>query len=601
VDAAKEAIATFNLEQHLLKVSLNGTGTGTVTSAPSGISCTSGTCQSNFDHGTLVKLSGAPGPNSKAVAWTTCPGTVNGSNQCEVTLNEAKEAIATFNLSRARLTVIKAGTGSGTVTSSPSGIDCGAESGCAAEFEEGEIVTLTGVSEGGSGPVSWSGCDSIVGANQCELTINEDKTVTATFGPEQHLLKVTRNGAGPGAVTSTPSGINCGGGGACQASFDHGATVTLSGVPGANSQPVVWESCPGTVNGADECEVKVDEAKEARALFNLVQRKLTVTTDGNGSGNVTSTPVGIACTANTTCEAGFSHGTLVRLTGTPDAGTSPVVWESCPGTVNGSNECEVTMDAAKAATATFSLGEQHLLVTKVGSGTGTVTSSPGGIECGEDCDAEYEGGADVTLAGSSGPNTKPVVWLGCGTIVGENECRVTMSSAKEVRASFGLEQHLLKVTKSGAGLGHVSSAPAGIGCGGTCQASFDHEAVVRLTGTSGTGTEPVVWSACPGTVDGTNHCIVTMNTTHEVIATFNRVSTEGEAQVSEAVEVGETTPKPKSKKSAKARALAKCKKLKRKKARGRCVRRVKSQFKRRRQKREFRGSWLGNRHRWGWR
>jgi hypothetical protein len=302
---------------------------------------------------------------------------------------------------------------------------------------------------------------------------------------------------------------------------------------------------------------------------------------------------------NTTCESGFAHGTLVRLTGTPDAGSEPVEWESCPGTVNGSNECEVTMDAAKAVAATFSLGEQHLLVTKMGSGTGTVTSSPGGIECGEECEAEYEGGAEVTLEGSSGPNTSAVVWLGCGNVVGENECQVTMDGAKEVRATFALEQHQLKVTKTGTGLGHVSSAPAGIGCGGTCVASFDHETVVKLTGTSGGGTEPVVWSACPGTVDEKNHCIVTMSAALEVVATFNKVATQGEAQVSEA-EVPETKPK-KPKKSAKAQALAKCRKLKKKKARERCVRRVNAQFKRRKKKLEYRGSWLGNWYRWGWR
>ena len=80
-----------------LKVSKNGTGSGTVTSSPAGIDC-GPTCAADFVDGTPVKLTGAPSPGSKAVVWQTCPGSVNGSNECVVTVDSDKEAIATFDL-----------------------------------------------------------------------------------------------------------------------------------------------------------------------------------------------------------------------------------------------------------------------------------------------------------------------------------------------------------------------------------------------------------------------------------------------------------------------------------------------------------------------
>ena len=60
------------------------------------------------------------------------------------------------------------------------------------------------------------------------------KSVTATFAAEQHALSVTLSGAGSGAVTSQPAGVDCPAG-ACQAGFDYGATVTLTAAADVDS------------------------------------------------------------------------------------------------------------------------------------------------------------------------------------------------------------------------------------------------------------------------------------------------------------------------------------------------------------------------------
>jgi List-Bact-rpt repeat protein len=77
-----------------------------------------------------------------------------------------------------KLTVLKDGAGSGTVTSSPAGIDCGA--GCSAEFVNGAKVTLTATPAAGSTFAGWSG-GGCSGTAPCRVSLGTDREVTAHF------------------------------------------------------------------------------------------------------------------------------------------------------------------------------------------------------------------------------------------------------------------------------------------------------------------------------------------------------------------------------------------------------------------------------------
>jgi hypothetical protein len=76
-----------------LAVTKSGTGTGTVTSSPSGISCGS-TCSENFSSGTVVNLTATPDSGSTFAGWS---GACSGTGACSVTMDAAKSVSATFN------------------------------------------------------------------------------------------------------------------------------------------------------------------------------------------------------------------------------------------------------------------------------------------------------------------------------------------------------------------------------------------------------------------------------------------------------------------------------------------------------------------------
>jgi Divergent InlB B-repeat domain len=83
-------------------------------------------------------------------------------------------------LGRQRLTVTRAGTGAGGVSSGPAGIDCG--SACSAVYDKGATVALTAAPTGGSSFAGWSG-DCAGSAATCTVTMDAARNVTATFNP----------------------------------------------------------------------------------------------------------------------------------------------------------------------------------------------------------------------------------------------------------------------------------------------------------------------------------------------------------------------------------------------------------------------------------
>lgn len=90
-------------------------------------------------------------------------------------------SVVCFSGTGPTVTIDFAGTGSGTISSSPAGLGCAATPGgtCTGSFPTGTNVTLTAVPNGTFG--GWAGCDINSGTSCILQDLTSDVTVTATF------------------------------------------------------------------------------------------------------------------------------------------------------------------------------------------------------------------------------------------------------------------------------------------------------------------------------------------------------------------------------------------------------------------------------------
>lgn len=245
---------TFALANSIV-VTIAGNGMGDVASAPAGISCP-GDCSEQYGPGQTVTLTATPANESQFAGWAN--GGCTGTAPCVVTTDNAAAITATFNLKKYALTVTKGGNGTGTVTSAPAGISCGAT--CMFNFDSGATVTLTPAAATGSTFTGWGGACSGTGA--CSVSMTAVKTVTASFTLTQHALTVAKNGTGTGTVSSSPAGISCGA--TCSANFNYNTSVTLTPAATSGSTFTGWA---GACTGTGACVVSMTTARSVTATF----------------------------------------------------------------------------------------------------------------------------------------------------------------------------------------------------------------------------------------------------------------------------------------------------------------------------------------------
>ena len=242
-----QAVAVNISNSAVLTVSV--TGSGTVTSNPPGINCPS-TCSAGFSNGTNVTLTATATSGWVFSGWS---GACSGTGGCTVTMTTAQSVTASFTQ---LLTLAVSVTGSGTVTSSPSGISC--PSGCSASYAQGTQVTLTATPANGWGFSGWAGACSGVG--NCVVTMNAAQSVTATFAQTQYTLNVSVSGNG--TVTSSPGAISCPS--VCTMNYSSGTSVMLTATPASGATFNSWN---GACTGNGTCLVAMNSLENVTAIF----------------------------------------------------------------------------------------------------------------------------------------------------------------------------------------------------------------------------------------------------------------------------------------------------------------------------------------------
>lgn len=261
------------------------------------------------------------------------------------------------------------------------------------------------------------------------LLASAAKAPAATFT----LNLSTMGPIGTSVVTSSPTGISCGGAfHVCSSTFTAGSTVTLTNVVGSTVVFAGWGGPARCSNNSSTCRVLMSANKSITAQYNPV---LSVSLAGNGAGTVYSSSSSINCSNTNGCANGGSvthsyyPGTIIVLKSSPTVNSAFVAWTgSGCGFVS---TCTVTMDSYKTVVATFTVtGPIPIMVTKTGTGQGFITSSPAGINCGTTCLAYFNFNSTVTFTATPMAGYSFTGWSNAGC-ASTGTCVVIATSAAQ--------------------------------------------------------------------------------------------------------------------------------------------------------------------------
>ena len=204
-----------------VKVRKKGSGSGTVTSVPSGIDC-GPTCSEGFAAGTRVTLSATPAASSAFKGWSEpCAGT----GSCTLTASATAEIEARFT--RQYVLALRP-QGAGTISAPGRGISC--SSPCDHPFDEDDLVDMVATPAPGWVFVAWSG-GGCSGHGRVQGPGGPRPDDHGDLLPDQALAHRRRRGSGHGKVASSPGGITCGT--TCTSLFNEDAPITLTATPEA--------------------------------------------------------------------------------------------------------------------------------------------------------------------------------------------------------------------------------------------------------------------------------------------------------------------------------------------------------------------------------
>lgn len=256
-----------------------------------------------------------------------------------------------------------------------------------------------------------------------------------------------------------------------------------------------------TVN-ASNGKVYITEPSQGRVdIYDLQLYTLGVTANGTGSGRVDADTGRISgCTSSGgTCSDRYIAGSTVTLVAAPDSGSNFTGWTGCDSPSG--NTCTVNVTSDRGVTATFdAIPRPTLRVELSGTGSGTVTSAPGGISCGPTCQSTFLEGTLILLTPRAAAGSTFTGWSGgCS---GTAPCQLTLNADTDVTAIFAQSPPTVStggasgITETAATLsGTVNANGAATACTFEYGTTTSYGASVPCAAAPGSGTNAVAASA----------------------------------------------------------------------------------------------------------
>ncbi|MBF0317838.1 MAG: DUF1566 domain-containing protein [Nitrospirae bacterium] len=270
------------------------------------------------------------------------------------------------------LNVSTSGTGSGTVTSSPSGISCGST--CSALFSSGTSVTLTATASDNSTFAGWGG-DCSGTASTCPLTMSAAKTVTATF------TKSCSYAISPTNKTFTLSGGS-----------DNVTVTATDGCSWTAVSSADWITVTSGSSGSGDGKVVYSVTANTGAAqrigtITIATKTFTVTQDGTGcsysltptgkqfTSSAGSDSVNVTTSSGCTWSAAGNDGWIVVTSGSSGSGSGSVAYSVAANTTVSQRTGTMTI-----AGQTFTVTQDGISCTYSLSPTSKTFTSSGGSD-----------------------------------------------------------------------------------------------------------------------------------------------------------------------------------------------------------------------------
>ena len=518
-------------------------------------------CQDEYLEGTELNLVAEAEEGSEFVEWEGECDSISG-NECEVEMSEEKTVEVVFDLEPElfKLNIEPQGNGTGEVI-------CETEEGpeeCQEEYPAGTDVYLIAQAEPGSEFVEWEGeCDSIAG-NECEVEMERRKDGRTGLQPRRRRIPADRLLGQP--QPRHDAGRHRG--------DDHRHQ------PDRRRRSQIRHDRRGLRRHRRHLQGrKLDRSQSdhpgpcGRRSRRHGQDPGRYLGDRPDDKYTFETPASPPTVSSVSPNHGTTlGGTVVTITGTNLTGAEEVKFGAtavvCAGTVA---TCKVESSTEVKATTPAHAAEEVDVTVKTPGGTSATgpndkytfetPASPPTVSSVSPNHGTTLGGTVVTITGTNLTGAEEVKFGTTAVVCAGTVATCKVESSTEVKATtpahvaeevdltvktpggtsatgpndkYTFETpattYKLTVTKTGSGSGTVTSNPAGISCGGTCEAEFAEEEVVGLFVSPASGSEFVKWT---GACTGSGACQVTMDEAKSVGVEFAIESEEEEKEEEE--------------------------------------------------------------------